>query len=145
MVVYTFVMNKCVICGKSTESNSPTALYCPRCRKLKHKALKRKIYAEVSKKALKDAWKGDGFYCHYCKHKLEEKNSKSPYYITFDHVIPQQNNNIVMAAAIINDMKSDMDEAEFRKMVISLANCFNGGTFDPSTMNLKYYRRRKKE
>ena len=61
--------------------------------------------------------------------------------MTFDHVIPRQNDKIVIAAAIINDMKSDMSEYAFRKMVIALAKCFNGGDFDFNCEDLRHYKR----
>ncbi len=139
MVVYTFAMRKCEICGDP--SYHPYSPYCTRCKKLIQKGIRRKIKRDVCKQALKNAWKGDGFYCYYCKRKLEEKNSKSPCYMTFDHVIPRQNDKIVIAAAIINDMKSDMSEYAFRKMVIALAKCFNGGDFDFNCEDLRHYKR----
>ena len=53
----------------------------------------------------------------------------------------RQESDIVVVAQAINDMKSDMSDKEFRKMVLQLANKFNGGKFDRSTFNLKYWKR----
>lgn len=44
-------------------------------------------------------------------------------------------------AATINDMKSDMDNDEFRAMVVQLANRFGGGEFDEGVFNLRYWKR----
>ena len=132
-------MKKCEICGNP--SYHKYSLYCERCKKLMKKGSRRKIEREVCKNALTQAWGGDGFYCHFSGKKLEGKNSKSPWYLTFDHITPRQSNKIVIAAAIINDMKSDMSESEFRNMVIALANYFNGGEFDLGKDSLKHYKR----
>jgi len=47
----------------------------------------------------------------------------------------------VVACAVLNDMKSDMSEDEFKSMVIELAKHFKGGGFDQNVMNLKYWKR----
>jgi len=52
---------------------------------------------------------------------LVETNPEDPRYITFDHRIPRQEDDIVVAAACINDMKSDLSEDEFKAIVVQLA------------------------
>ena len=47
----------------------------------------------------------------------------------------------VVAAACINDMKTDMSENEFRAVVIALSKAFQGGTIDEKIFNLKYWKR----
>lgn len=47
----------------------------------------------------------------------------------------------MVVAALINDMKLDLSDDEFRTMVIQLANYFNGGKFDESAFNLKHWKR----
>lgn len=139
MVVYTFFMKRCLICGNSYSSSHPNR--CARCNKLIQRGKRLKIKEEVCVKALKDAWNGKGFLCHYSKTCLDEKSPQKPRYITFDHHTPRNANKIVVTAAIINDMKSDMSEEEFRKMVTELANTFRGDSFDEGAFDLKYYKR----
>jgi len=72
---------------------------------------------------------------------LIENNPKDPRYLTFDHRTPRQEGDVVVAAAVINDMKSDMTEEEFKRMIILLANHFNGGSFDEGAFDLKHWKR----
>lgn len=93
-------------------------------------------------RALKQAWDEQGFFrCYYSKIRLVEDNPKDPRYLTFDHRTPRQENDIVVAAALVNDMKSDMTEDEFKNMVLQLTNRFKGGTFDENAFDLKYWKR----
>jgi hypothetical protein len=91
--------------------------------------------------ALKRAWDGQCFRCHYTGVKLIDDNLKEPRYLPFDHFIPREEHKIVIVAAAINDMKSDMSDQEFRQMVIQLANRFGGGEFDEKAFNLKHWKR----
>jgi len=80
--------------------------------------------------ALEEAWDGKGFRCYFSNILLNEDNPKDPRYLTFDHLIPRQEDQIVLIAAVINDMKSDMDEREFKDMVVQLSSRFSGGPFN---------------
>jgi len=91
--------------------------------------------------ALKRAWDGEGFRCYYSGIRLVEDNPKDPRYLTFDHRTPRQESDVVVAAAVLNDMKSDMTEDEFKAMIIQLASRFKGGRFDENVFNLEYFRR----
>ena len=72
---------------------------------------------------------------------LVEDNPKDPRYVTFDHRTPRKEGDIVLAAAAINDMKSDMSEREFRSMVAQLAERFSGGMFEEKAFKLKFWKR----
>lgn len=89
---------------------------------------------------MKEAWDAQVFRCYYTGIKLVEDNHKDPRYLTLDHRIPRKESDIVVVAAAINDMKSDMDD-EFKAMVQELANYFNGQGFSKSVFNLKYWKR----
>lgn len=54
---------------------------------------------------------------------------------------PRDESDIVLAAALINDMNSDMSEDEFKIMVTQLASRFAGGTFDEAVFRLKHWKR----
>jgi len=80
----------------------------------------KKPNAEARIRALKDSRKQNGFFCHYSGVKLVEDDPRSSRYLTFDHRTPKREDDIVVCAALINDMKSDMDENEFWNMVAKL-------------------------
>ena len=131
--------NACEICGSTIH---PQAYCCKRCKKFIDRVdTRRKADKTARKQALKQAWDGEGFRCYYSGVKLIEDNPKDPRYLTFDHCTPRQESNIVVAAAVLNDMKSDMTEDEFKAMVFQLASRFKGGIFDESVFNLKYWKR----
>lgn len=130
----------CPICGSSL--HHPLATYCRRCKKLLDRVdIRRKPDKVARARALQDAWDGEAFRCYYSGVRLVEDNHGDPRYLTFDHRIPRQETDIVVVAAVINDMKSDMADDEFRAMVWQLANRFNGGGFNESVFNLKYWKR----
>ena len=130
---------KCEICGNDLH---PLAQYCKRCKKLIDRVDMRKKPNKMARvQALKQAWDGKDFRCYYTGIRLVEGNYKDPRYITFDHRIPRQEDDIVVACAVLNDMKSDMSENEFRAMVLQLAEYFKRGIFDQNVMNLKYWKR----
>lgn len=138
----------CQVCGNA---KYPTALCCKRCRKIidrhgprrKRGDAVRKPNIKARLRALKQAWDGEGFRCYYSKIRLieDKENSKDPRYLTFDHRTPRRESDVVVAASVINDMKSDMTESEFKKMVIQLASRFEGGPFDERVFNLKHWKR----
>jgi len=130
----------CAICGSPL--HHPLATYCRRCKKLLDRVdIRRKPDKVARARALQDAWDGEAFRCYYSGVRLVEDNHGDPRYLTFDHRIPRQETDIVVVAAVINDMKSDMADDEFRAMVWQLANRFNGGGFNESVFNLKYWKR----
>lgn len=133
-------MGNCPICNEPL--HHPLATYCKRCKKLIDRVdIRKKPNKEARVKALKEAWDGECFRCHYTGIELIEDNWRDPRYITFDHFIPRQEDHIVIVAAAINDMKTDMSDDEFINMVFKLANRFNGGDFDSSAFNLKHWKR----
>jgi hypothetical protein len=81
---------------------------------------------EARIRALKNAWKDSEFYCYYSGVKLLEDNPHSPRYLTFDHQTPRNENDIVVCAALVNDMKSDMDETEFWDIAAQLLDYHHG-------------------
>jgi len=131
---------KCVIC--ECKLNNPQASYCARCRRIVNRIDTRgKHDRQARVRALRQSWDGKSFRCFYTGVKLVEDNHKDPRYLTFDHRIPRRQDRIVIVASAINDMKSDMSDGEFRRMVLHLANRLSGGEFDARAFNLKYWKR----
>lgn len=131
---------KCTVCR--CELNNPQALYCTRCKKILDRIdPKRKPNRQARIRALRRSWDGESFRCFYTGVKLVEDNHKDPRYLTFDHRTPRQEDDIVIVAAAINDMKSDMSDREFRRMVLQLANKLSGGEFEERAFKLRYWKR----
>ena len=131
---------KCVVCR--CDLSNPQALYCARCRKIVNRIDTRGKHSRQARiRALRRSWDGKFFRCFYTGVKLVEDNHKDPRYLTFDHRIPRRENRIVIVASAINDMKSDMSDREFRKMVLQLANKLSGGEFDARAFKLRYWKR----
>jgi hypothetical protein len=77
---------------------------------------------------MKNSWNGEFFRCYYSGARLVENDSGSPRYVTLEHSTPRNEEDIVIAASLINDMKSNMDERAFREIVICLAEHFLKGS-----------------
>ncbi len=121
----------CSICGASL--HHPLASYCRRCKRLVDRSSpKKKADKAARARALQKAWddKIKGFRCCYSGVLLNECDRTDPRYLTFDHRTPRQEDDIVITAQLINDMKTDMTDKEFREMVFQLARRFNGREFD---------------
>jgi len=113
---------ECVVCGGVALLHS---MCCARCRGF---ALTNK-YKEIKARrvALKLAWskKDNGFLCYYSGMVLEEKETRSPWYLTFDHRVPKDKATIVVSSFIFNVMKTDTTEVEFKAFVKELARHWN--------------------
>ena len=130
----------CSICGSPL--HHPLASYCRRCKRLIDRVdIRKKPDKGARVRALQNAWDGEGFRCYYTGIRLVEDNPKAPKYLTFDHLTPREEQEIVVVAAAINDMKSDMADDEFRAMVAQLASRFKGREFDESVFDLKHWER----
>lgn len=71
------------------------------------------------------------FRCHYTGVPLDDQ-SGSRRYATWEHLTPGDESNVVLVADLVNRMKSDMTDAEFRAIVKALARHFDGDNFDHS-------------
>jgi hypothetical protein len=133
----------CEVCDDSIH---PQAKLCARCKKLFNRGISKKVIVrnkEARLNALKLGYNkmGKYFECFYTHVRLVEDNHRSPRYLTFDHKTPRNESEMVLAAQLINDMKSDMDESEFKNMVQKLANHFAGESFDDSAFNVIHWKR----
>jgi len=129
----------CEICGNPIHQY---AYCCKRCKKLIDRVdRRRKPDKKARMQSLKRAWDGEGFRCYYSGIRLIEDDPKNPRYLTFDHRTPRQESTVVVTAALLNDMKTDMTEDEFKAMISQLNSWFAGCSFDESVFNLKYWTR----
>jgi hypothetical protein len=129
----------CEICGTNVNRQ---ALYCKRCKKLIDRiGTRKRADRGACVRALQQAWDGEGFRCYYSGIRLVEDNHKDPRYLTFDHRVPRDESDIVVAAQLINDMKTDVSESEFKAIAIQLASRFQGGMFDDKVFKLSHFKR----
>lgn len=133
-------MRDCEICSQPARNAS--ASYCARCVRLVGRVGPSRDYGnDALKRALKSAWDGQVFRCHYSSAELVVDDPTNPRYLTFDHRTPPAKGDLVVAAAVINDMKTDMSEKEFERVVIELAKKFSGGPFDKEVLLLRHWKR----
>jgi hypothetical protein len=129
----------CIICKVEIH---PFAYCCKRCKKLVDRVdMRRKPDKQARIRALQQAWDGNSFRCYFTHITLIEDDRTDPRYLTFDHRIPRKEDDIVIVSALINDMKSDMTEDEFKNMVCQLADHFRGEDFDESAFKLNCWKR----
>ncbi len=117
----------CEVCQAPT-GRGPSARLCSRCDRIAKRVDPRhagKKNARIA--ALKKSWDGEGFRCYYSGVRLVETGSGGPRYITLDHRTPRNEEDIVITASLINDMKTYMDEKAFKAVVTRLADHFKGG------------------
>jgi hypothetical protein len=125
----------CDICGDGTVRG---AKYCPRCRKF----IYNKPEDTARAKAMKDAWDPAGkcFRCQVTKMALEEKDHTSPFFLSFDHVIPGKKGELQVVARFINQMKADLSREEFLILVPELGDCIRTGRpFNRDIIRFEYW------
>ena len=64
------------------------------------------------------------FHCYYTDVVLLEKSGRARS-MTWEHLRPGKVSKMALACALINDMKTDLSEPQFRKLVAALAVHFN--------------------
>lgn len=94
----------------------------------------RKPDREARKRALKKAWDPDArrFLCHYTCIALTTDDHRDHRYLSLEHQTPGDETDIVVVSALINRMKTDLSDREFRRIVSALARKFEGEDFDES-------------
>lgn len=137
----------CVICG---DSKHPQAYACDRCRKILRRVdMRRDSVGKLRKpdrdariEALKEAWdaKARQFRCHYTRIALKTDDHRDHRYLSLEHQTPGDETEIVVVAALINRMKTDLSDGEFRRMVSALARTFEGEDFDETAFPDRNFR-----
>jgi len=129
----------CPACKKPAKVRSR---YCSRCGKILDRA-RISLPVALILAALIDAYDSaaDAFRCYYTGALLDTNNPKSPFYLVFDHLDPGQN-KVVACARVINEMKKDLLEKEFRIVVPALSDHMEKGTpFDPNCIGFEKWKR----
>ena len=112
----------CTVCGVLHDRQ---ATCCVSCRRLVGRtSIRAKHNKEARLAALKRAWRGSAFYCEITGWKLNVKDHRSPFYLTWEHLTPGNEDDIIVAAALVNRMKADLTIDEFKLLVCALAKRF---------------------
>lgn len=137
----------CEICG---DPKHPQAYACDRCKKILHRVDMRRDSAgklrkpdrEARKSALREAWKPDDrcFRCYYTGIALNTDDHRDHRYLSLEHQTPGNETEIVVVSALINRMKTDLSDEEFRRMVGALARKFKGEDFDETAFPKRNFR-----
>jgi hypothetical protein len=142
------VEGACEICA---EPCHPQAYACRRCKKILDRPEFRKdpdgkvrrFDREARKSALKDAWDKEDkvFRCFYTQVALDTTDWRDHRYLSLEHQTPGDESNITVVSALVNRMKTDLSDDEFRRMVNALAESFApGGKFDEAAFPDRHFR-----
>ena len=137
----------CEICG---DPKHPQAYACDRCRKILRRVdmrrdslgKLRKPDREARKEALREAWDPDVrcFRCHYTRMALQTEDHRDHLYLSLEHQTPGNEADIVVVSALLNRMKTDLSDKEFRRMVAALARTFEDEDFDETAFPDRKFR-----
>ena len=129
---------ECLVCGREYEG-TPRQKYCLRCGK--HVKGNLDSCAECAS-ALKKAWnkEADGFICYYTGEMLDEEDWHSPWALSFDHLVPGQA-KLVACCRVVNSMKQDLSEEEFKGLVKELDRHWKGRRFDKGVAKFEFWKR----
>jgi len=117
----TKIIRKCCICGKPVISHGPSAKYCPTCAVF----AQRLDYKQLPTETVEMIWnyvRQYGYVCYYTGMPLNMTNPHDPFYCVLDHWNPHDNRKLVLTSSLLNDMKTDLTEAEFWYIIRQLAN-----------------------
>ncbi len=115
----------CLGCGRRPRW-SEKSKYCRECSKV-YRRMRNKGYPPEAVQGIWDYIYKYDFICNYTQMKLDLDNPKSFRYLVFDHYIPGDPHKIVLTSALINTMKTDLLEDEFKDAVCQLADHFRLG------------------
>jgi hypothetical protein len=115
----------CPVCGQAVISKMQK--YCPRCAGIVHR-MKHARFSPACIKAVLDYLHKYGFVCYYTGMPLVWDDTKSPWYLVFDHWMPRDPRKIVVTSAVLNAVKGDLTEKEFWYFIRQLANYYRHGT-----------------
>ena len=131
----------CIICYFPTINSR---VYCARCRPhiMSHKMdkLKRRraLIAAIDRPR-------NVFLCQYSRLPVELVDRSSYKWIQFDHIIPVKTSEFQVLWAVFNEMKGQLADAEFRKLIKMLRDHWLGAPFDKDAVRFQYWNRTKQK
>lgn len=127
----------CAVCGAEKHAQ---AYACTRCKRILDRTETRRDASGHSRRvdkaarlrALQGAWQDGSFRCFYTGVALIDDGQRwrNHRYLVFEHRTPGDEASVVVTCALVNRMKTDLTEDQFKNMIQELAKVFGGGTFD---------------
>ena len=112
----------CTVCGVLHDTQTKWCLSCSKIIGRIDARAKHNKKARLA--ALKRAWGGSAFYCEITGWRLTTTDRESPFYLTWEHLVPGNEKKVVVAAALVNRMKANLTLGQFKLLVCALANRF---------------------
>ena len=129
----------CVVCREPKHSQ---AYACARCKAILDRVETRKDSEGVGRRvdrqarlqALRESWRDGAFHCFYTGVRLIDDRARwrDHRYVSFEHRTPGDESSVVVTSNLINRMKTDLSEPEFKLLVAELARRFETGKFNES-------------
>ncbi|MBF0570490.1 MAG: hypothetical protein HQL12_01330 [Candidatus Omnitrophica bacterium] len=110
---------KCCICGQPVYFYN--AQFCRKCHLISRRIDESQLPLEAAK-SLWDYVRKHGHVCYYTGMPLDFDDYRSAWHFTFEHVAPGDSTKVVLASALLNEMKSDLSEDEFWYYIKQLDN-----------------------
>jgi len=127
----------CAVCGAERHAR---ASVCSRCKRIVDRIETRRDASGGSRRvdkaarlrALQNSWRDGSYHCFYTGIALIDDGQRwrDHRYLVFEHRTPGDEASVVVTCALVNRMKTDLTEQQFKSMVRELAKVFDGGTFD---------------
>jgi hypothetical protein len=127
----------CVVCGAERH---PQAYACTRCKRILDRIETRRdasggarrVDRAARLRALQGAWRDGSFRCFYTGIALidDGKHWRDHRYLVFEHRTPGDEASVVVTCALVNRMKTDLTEDQFKNIIRELAKVFDGGILD---------------
>ena len=114
------LIKKCSFCGKQPVF-SIKSIYCRTCSHFCARMSNERLSPKV-RQDLRKYVRRRGFFCYYTQLELDVFDYESAYFLEFDHVIPHNPKQVVIACSWVNEMKGDMTKSEFRSSIKQLYN-----------------------
>jgi len=115
----------CRVCTERSEGSS-TSFLCARCRRIYRQGGPGLRKKEARFRAMCAQWNDEAkaFLCYFTDLPLADRPPGSRTSATWEHLTPGDQSSVVLAADLVNKMKGNMTEAQFRRMVVALADHF---------------------
>jgi hypothetical protein len=114
-------LKKCCLCGVKPVFSIKT-IYCRECSHFCARLSNERFPPEVCQALKNDVRKRGGFFCHYTEMELNVFDYEDPYFLEFDHVVPNDPSEVVMTSAWFNEIKGDLILKELKSSVAQLFN-----------------------
>jgi hypothetical protein len=84
----------------------------------------------------------DAFRCFYTQVVVGEDDISDPFHFCFDHYIPVRSSHLVLTTDLVNSMKNELTEQEFRDAVDELLLHRDGKPFDVGRIAFRHWTKR---